>query len=157
MSSLLQEAKELFEPRSELHRLRISAAKILNKDEWDAYKKVSNKFEKERSAARQTFKQEYDSRVSQSSQRLINKAAAVKRRLVPRALGNDGFNKDHIRRQAQLEVRAAHKAEIAQIDKRESSATRSFLDKAQERGPQREKLIQDFQKATDRRVRSWSR
>lgn len=163
MTSLSEEVKELFEPRSELHKLRIQAAELLNNDEWASYKKVTAALNQERSATRRSFEESFEGRVAKTSQRLINEAGAVKRRFVPRGLGSDGFNPDQIRRQAKLEVNAAHKTEMAKIDKRETEATRLCVDKALQRGQQREKLIGDFQTATDRRVgqerrtRSWSR
>ncbi|WP_171136516.1 hypothetical protein [Ruegeria sp. HKCCC1038] len=163
MASLSQEVRELFEPRSELHKLRVLAAKFLNADEWKSLKRTSERFEKERRAAQRSYETEYEGRVAKVIKRLINEAGSVRRHLTPRGLGIDGFNRDQIRRQAKLEVRAAHKSELAQIDKREAEATRLCLDDAMRRGQPREKLIGDFQTATDRRLgqerctRSWSR
>lgn len=163
MASLSQEVRELFEPRSELHKLRVQAAKLLNADEWKSLKKASEGFETERRAVKRSYEKEFEGRVAKVSQKLINEAGSVRRQLTPRGLGGDGFNRERIRTQAKLEVRAAYESELDKIDKRETEATRLCLDKALRRGQLREKLIGDFQTATDRRegqdrrTRSWSR
>ncbi|MDF1803189.1 hypothetical protein [Thalassovita sp.] len=163
MSSLTDEVKGLFEPRSKLLELRKEAARILNNDEWSAYKKASSDFDRERRYTRRTFELEYADRVSDAQRSLIQKAGSVKRRLVDRRFGSDPFNRQHINRQAQLEVRSAHKKDMARIDDRECNALNTMLDSAKVRVKAREKPIKDFQKAVDRRsgedrrVRSWNR
>lgn len=163
MSSLTEEVKGLFEPRSKLLELRKEAARMLNNDEWTAYKEVSSKLDSERRYTRRTFELEYADRVSEAQWRLIHKAGSVKRQLVDRRFGSDAFNKHQINRQAQLEVRSAHKRDMARIDDRECDALSTMLDSAKARVQAREKPIKDFQKAVDRRsgedrrVRSWSR
>lgn len=163
MSSLTDEVKDLFQPRSELLDLRLKAAKVLNNEEWAAYKKVAEMLDGERRYTKRALELEYADRVSDAQRRLINKAGSVKRRFVDRRFGSDPFNKREINRQAQLEVRAAHRQDLARIDQRECDAIRPMLENAQARTALREKPIKDFQKAVDRRsgedrrVRSWSR
>jgi hypothetical protein len=163
MSSLTDEVKDLFKPRSELLELRKEAARILNNDEWAAYKKESAKLDGKRRYTKRTLELEYADRVSQAQRRIINKAGSVKRRLVDRRFGLDQFNKHETNRQAQLEVRAAHQQDMARIDQRECDILRGMIENAKERVQAREKPIKDFQKAVDRRsgedrrVRSWSR
>jgi len=163
MSSLTDEVKDLFQPRSDLLQLRQEAAKILNQDEWSAYKKVAKKFEGERRFCERQYELDYPKRVEKARLRLINEAGSVKRNLVFKRYSADGFNKDEINRRAHMEVRAAHKNDLVRIDHRECEALRPMLENAQARSEQREKPIKDFQKAVDRRssedrrVRSWSR
>lgn len=163
MDSLSQEVKKMFEPSAKLDRLRIRAANVLVGSEWTSYKKLVAEFAKERQVARRTFQEKFESRISKASEKLINEAGSRKRHFLPRGFGGDAFNKDEIRRKAQLIVRHQHRAELADIDARETSVTQSFVSQAEVRIQQREKLIGDFQTATDRRIgqerrtRSWSR
>lgn len=163
MSSLTEEVKGLFAPRSKLLELRKEAARVLNNDEWAAFKKTSKNLDDERRYTKRTFELEYADRVSKTERHLIHKAGSVKRRLVDRRFGSDPFGKQEINRQAQLEVRSAYKQDMARIDDRECDAIRTMLDGAKARVEAREKPIKDFQKAVDRRsgedrrVRSWSR
>ncbi|MEP3847441.1 MAG: hypothetical protein ABJM43_19015 [Paracoccaceae bacterium] len=163
MESLSDEVKDLFEPRSHLHKARIQAAGILKGNDWTAYNEVKSQFERKRSEAKLRFQQEFQSRISDETSRLIDKAGSVRRRFVPRIFGSDKFYKAAIREQAKLNVQAVHRSEMTQIDKQETKQVRVLVDQAvriQEKG---EKLIQDFQSATDRRVgqerrtRSWNR
>ncbi len=106
MSSLTDEVKGLFEPRSKLLELRREAAGVLNNDEWAAFKMTSEKLDGERRYTKRTFELEYSDRVSEAQRRLIHKAGSVKQRLVDRRFSSDPFNKQEINRQAQLEVRS---------------------------------------------------
>lgn len=163
MSGLTDEVKDLFKPRSDLLELRKEAARVLNNEEWKTYKKVVENLGGDRRYTKRAFELEYADRVSKAQRRLINKAGSVKRRLVDKRFGSDPFNKHEINRQAQLEVRASHRQDMARIDQRECDAIRPMLENAQVRIQAREKPIKDFQKAVDRRlgedrrVQSWSR
>ncbi len=163
MTRLTNEVKDLFQPRSDLLALRKEAARALNADEWAAYKKVTEKYDGERRFTKRQYELEYPSRVNEVRRRLINEAGSVKRSLVFKRYVSDGFNKDEINRRAHMEVRTAHKNDLARIDQQECETLRPMLENAQARVEQREKPIKDFQKAVDRRsgqdrrVRSWSR
>jgi len=163
MTSLTNEVKDLFQPRSDLLALRKEAARILNDGEWVAYKKVAKEFDGKRRFTERQYELDYPSRVNEVRRRLINEAGSVKRGLVFKRYASDGFNKDEINRRAHMEVRAAHKNDLTRIDQQECEALRPMLENAHERVEQREKPIKDFQKAVDRRsgqdrrVRSWSR
>ena len=163
MSGLSDEVKSAFFPQSDLARLRLDASRMLNREETERYRKAAKEFDAQRRYVKRSYELEYSARVTQEKMRLINEAGAVKRGLVPRFLGSDGFNKDAINRRAQMNVRAAHKRELARIDQREAESIRSMMDASQARVPQLESPKQDFQKAVDRRlgverrVRSWSR
>ena len=152
MTSLSQEVKDLFQPRSDLLKLRREAAKVLNHEEWAEYKTLSKKFDGERRFVKRTFEMEYPARLTKARLRLINQAGAVKRRLVLKVFGADAFDKTEINRRARIEVRTAHHNDLARIDKRECDALRTILNKSQNRTMQREKPIKDFQKAVDRRT-----
>lgn len=151
MPSLSDEVKNSFAPRGELGRLRLEASRTLNREETRLYHKAAKEFDAQRRYVRRSFELEYSTRVSEERRRLINEAGAVKRSLVPRFVGTDGFNKDAINRQAQMNVRAMKKRDLDQIDKREAESIRSMLEASHARAPQREKLVKDFQKAVDRR------
>lgn len=163
MTSLTNEVKDLFKPRSDLFDLRREAAKILSQDEWTAYKKQADKFDGERRYVKRAYEIEYPARIAKAQRRLINEAGSVKRRLVYKVFGADAFDKNEINRRAQLNVRRSHHRDLARIDQREGDVLRSMLSKAQKHTKEREKPIKDFQKAVDRRtgqdrrVRSWSR
>jgi len=163
MSSLTNEVKDLFQPRSDLLKLRKEAAMVLNQDEWAAYKKVAETFDGQRRSTERQYELDYPNRVDQVRRRLINEAGSVRRNLVFKRYAADGFNKDEINRRAQIEVRTAHQRDHARIDQNECAEIRPMLENAQARVAAREKPIKDFQKAvdrrsaTDRRVRSWSR
>lgn len=163
MSSLSDDIKKAFQPSSDLARVRIEAAQTLNRDEYKSYKKISEKFEAQRRYLRRAFELDYGQRVAVERRRLINKAGSVKRDFVPRFLGNDGFNKDVINRQAQINLRTAHRNDLSSIDRRETEAIRALVENAQSRVALREKPIKDFQKSvdrrsgTERRKRDWSR
>lgn len=163
MTSLSKEVKDLFQPRSDLFDLRRQAAKILNKEEWTAYKKQADKFDGERRYVKRAYELEYPARIAKARRRLINEAGSVKRRLVHKVFGSDVFDKNEINRRAQMNVRRAHHSDLSRIDQRECDALRTMLNKSQNLTAQREKPIKDFQKAVDRRsgqerrTRSWSR
>ena len=163
MSSLSDDIKKAFQPSGDLARVRIEAAKTLNRDEHKSFKKISEKFDAQRRYLRRAFELDYGQRVAVERRRLINKAGSIKRDFVPRFLGNDGFNKDVINRQAQINVRTAHRNDLASIDRRETEAIRTLVENAQSRVALREKPIKDFQKSVDRRSgverrkRNWSR
>jgi hypothetical protein len=163
MPSLSDEIKNAFVPQGELGRLRLEASRTLNREETKLYRKATEEFDAQRRYVRRSFELEYSARVSEERTRLINEAGAVKRSLVPRFLGTDGFNKDAINRQAQINVRALKKRDLDQIDQREAESIRSMLEASHARASQREKPTRDFQKAVDRRsdperrVRTWSR
>ena len=59
MTSLTNEVKGLFQPRSDLLELRKEAARALNTDEWKAYKKVVEKIDGERRITKRQFELEY--------------------------------------------------------------------------------------------------
>ncbi len=151
MTSLSQEVKDLFQPRSDLFDLRRQAATILNKEEWAAYKKQADKFDGERRYVKRAYELEYPARIAKAQRRLINEAGSVKRRLVHKVFGADAFDKNEINRRAQMNVRRAHNNDLARIDQRECNLLRTMLNKSQNLTAQREKPIKDFQRAVDRR------
>ena len=151
MPSLSDEIKSAFFPQTDLGRLRLEASRTLNREETKLYRKATEEFDAQRRYVRRSFEQEYPARVSEERRRLINAAGAVRRSLVPRFLGTDGFNKDAINRQAQMNVRAAHKRDLFHIDQLEAESIRSMLEASHARATQREKPMRDFQKAVDRR------
>lgn len=163
MSSLSDDIKKAFQPQSDLEHLRIEAFRTLNRKEAKQYQKIANEFDAQRRYVKRSFEMEYPSRVSEERRQLINKAGSIKRGFVPRFLGGDGFNKDAINRQAQMNVRAVRKRDLARIDKSEVESIRSMLESSQARSALREKPIKDFLKAVDRRsgqerrTRSWKR
>jgi len=163
MPSLSDEIKKAFQPQSDLELLRIEVFRTLNREEAKEYRKIASEFDAQRRDVRRSFEAEYSSRVSEERRQLINKAGSIKRELVPRFLGSDGFNKDAINRQAQMTVRSAKKRDLARIDQSEAASIRSMLERSQARSTLREKPTNDFLKAVDRRsgqerrTRSWNR
>ena len=163
MSTLSDQVRDHFEPRGELHQVRHALAKTMNPEEWVTYRDVSKGFEDTRHTANRAYDLNYASRVDAVQKRLIDEAASVKRNLVPRFLGSASFDRAEINQRAQNEVRAAHKKEIAGIDKRECGILRGMLEGVQARAALQEKPMRDFQNAADRRngqdrrVQSWTR
>lgn len=151
MSSLTDEVKGLFEPRGELFKLRKQAAQVLNQEEWKVFKKAAETFEGKRRFTKRQYEIDYSTRVDQERRRLIKDAGSVKRNLIFKRFGADGFNKDEINRRAHIAVRHAHEQDMARIDDRECGAIRTILENAKSRSVLREKPIIDFQKAVDRR------
>lgn len=163
MSELSDQVRAHFKPRGELYELRHKLAHIMNKDEWDAYRKVSKNFADKRIYTERAFELDYNQRFDEARQRLIDEAGSVKRRFVPKFMGSDNFDKTEINRQADKQVRDAHANDMARIDISESRELRTMLEASDSRLQQKEKPLRDFQKATDRRtgldrrVRSQSR
>ena len=151
MSSFSDDIQRAFQPQSDLERLRVEAARTLNRTEWASYKKASNSFDAQRRYVRRSFELEYPARIAEERKRLIDKAGSIKRNFVPRFLGSDGFNADAINRRARMNVRAAHKNDLKRIDQQEMQSIRSMLETSQARKQLREKPMRDFQKAADRR------
>ena len=117
MSSFSDDIQRAFQPQSDLERLRLEAARTLNRTEWASYKEASNSFDAQRRYVRRSYELEYPARIAEERKRLINKAGSIKRNFVPRFLGNDAFNADAINRRAQMNVRAAHKNDLKRIDR----------------------------------------
>lgn len=163
MSELSDQVRDHFKPRGELYKLRHDLARVMNKDEWEKYRQVSKSFDGKRRYAERAFELDYTTRFEEARRRLIDEAGSVKRRLVPKFLGSDNFDKSEINRRAQEHVRDAHAKDMARIDIEESKVLRSMLESSESRIQQREMPKKDFQKAVDRRsgpdrrVRSWSR
>mgnify|MGYP007073293219 FL=1 len=74
MTSLSNEVKDLFQPRSDLLDLRREAAKTLSPNEWTAYKKAIKEFDGERRYTQRQYELEYPNRVNEVRRRLINEA-----------------------------------------------------------------------------------
>ena len=159
MSDLSNEVKDVFQPRSELLKLRREAVQVFNEAERATYQKIAKRFAEERGQTTRSFEADYASKVSEAQKRLIDKAGSVKRGLVPKWGGADNFDKTHTNRRAQQEVRATHENELKRIDQSESEVLAEMLTKARERM----KPSKNFQSAVDgrsvleRRPRSWSR
>lgn len=163
MSELSDQVRDHFKPRGELYELRHQLAHVMDKEEWDKYRRVSKNFADKRRYTERAFALDYTSRIDQARQRLIDEAGSIKRHFVPKFIGADNFDKSDINRRAQNHVRDAHAKDMARIDIQESKELRSMLESSDSRTQQREKPRKDFQKAVDRRsgpdrrVRSWSR
>lgn len=152
MSELSDQVRAHFKPRGELYELRHKLAKVMNKDEWQEYRKVSASFADKRIYTKRAFELDYHQRFDQARQRLIDKAGSVKRRLVPRFMGFDNFDKTEINRRADKQVRDAHSQDMARIDLDEGKVLRSMLETCDSRLQLKQKPMRDFQKATDRRA-----
>ena len=163
MSKLSDQVRDHFEPRGELHQVRLALAKTMNPEEWVIYREVSKNFEDTRRMTNRTFELDYAARVDEVQRRLIDEAASVKRSHVPRFFSSVSFDKTEINQRAQNEVRAAHTKEIAGVDKQETEILRGMLESVQARAVLKEKPMKDFQNAADRRngqdrrVQSWTR
>lgn len=151
MSELSDQVRAHFKPRGELYELRHKLARVMNKDEWQEYRKVSESFADKRRYTDRAFELDYDQRFDQARQRLIDEAGSVKRRLVPRFMGFDNFDKTEINRRADKQVRDAHANDMARIDLDEGKVLRSMLETCDARFELKQKPMRDFQKATDRR------
>lgn len=151
MSELSDQVRAHFKPRGELYELRHKLARVMNKDEWQEYRKVSESFADKRRYTDRAFELDYDQRFDQARQRLIDEAGSVKRRLVPRFMGFNNFDKTEINRRADKQVRDAHANDMARIDLDEGKVLRSMLETCDARLQLKQKPMSDFQKATDRR------
>lgn len=151
MSELSDQVRAHFKPRGELYELRHKLARVMNKDEWDEYRKVSKNFADKRIYTERAFELDYHQRFDEVRQRLIDEAGSVKRRFVPRFMGTDNFDKTEINRRADREVRDAHANDMARIDIAECKILNSMLETCDSRLQIKEKPLRDFQKATDRR------
>lgn len=152
MSELSDQVRAHFKPRGELYELRHKLAKVMNKDEWDEYRKVSASFTDKRRYTERAFELDYHQRFDHARQRLIDKAGSVTRRLVPRFMGFDNFDKTEINRRADKQVRDAHARDMARIDLDEGRVLRSMLETCDSRLQLKQKPLRDFQKAADRRA-----
>lgn len=151
MSELSDQVRAHFKPRGELYELRHKLARVMNKDEWDEYRKVSASFADKRIYTERAFELDYHQRFDEARQRLIDEAGSVKRRFVPKFMGTDNFDKTEINRRADEHVRDAHANDMARIDIAECKILSSMLETCDSRLQQKEKPLRDFQKATDRR------
>jgi len=163
MSELSDQVRAHFKPRGEVYELRHKLAQVMNGKEWQEFRKVTEDFGGKRTFTKRAFELDYHLRFDEARQRLIDEAGSVKRRLVPKFMGSDNFDKTEINRRADKQVRDAHDKDLARIDVAEAGVLRDMLGNCEKRVMQKEKPLRDFQKAVDRRagpdrrVRSWSR
>lgn len=151
MSELSDQVRAHFKPRGELYELRHKLARVMNKDEWNEYRKVSKNFTDKRIYTERAFELDFHQRFDEARQRLIDEAGSVKRRFVPKFMGSDNFDKTEINQRADREVRDAHANDMARIDIAESKILNSMLETCDNRLQLKQKPLRDFQKATDRR------
>lgn len=146
-SSLTSDLKSHFEMAS----FKQLADKHLRGDDWKKLQDIKEDFAKRRDEAEQTYSEEYAFRVSAVKKYLIDKAASKPRDFKHRWFGQDRFSKSAITHHAQRIVRNTHRMTLAGIDKQERKAIDKLVDKSEQRQVIRDKLAQDFSRATDRR------
>lgn len=162
MSDLTREVKDIFQPKSELLKLRRDAVQVFSDTEWTSYQKIAKRFDDKRQHTKRSFETEYASKVSEAQKRLIDKAGSVQRGLVPKRVGADNFDKTRIYRRAQREVLTSHENELRRIENSECEVLSEMLSKARERMKPTMKPSKNFQSAVDgqsvrdRRPRTWN-
>lgn len=136
----------------ELASLKREASKILTGDEWAQYQKIREAFDGQRRFEQRNHELEYQTRFEIARKRRIDQAGKKDRKLAHRWLGNDGFDKAAIDRQAHRDVRDAHEKAIAALEEQEITRINGLLGSCEHRRALREKPMRDFHRATDRRV-----
>ena len=131
--------------------LRREAMAKLNGEDWQAYRKIKDEIDAHRRFEQRDYKLNYKSRVEQERQSLIDKAGAKVRDFTPFWSRNDKFSPAATLRQAERNVRRAHQKRLAQYDAREVGVSEALVKRADHRNALREKPIQDFARAVDRR------
>lgn len=123
----------------------------LNGREWNSYQKMVKTQKAEIDKVKQTYKDQYQTRVEQARLRLINKAGRKTREFKPRWIGDDLFNKDAINRQAHRDVQNAHQRHIQTLNSSHLDKQQAFIDRSASRQAQQGKPTREFNRKVDRR------
>lgn len=111
----------------ELATLKRDVKRLLTNKEWQAYEKIQQKHVAFRKVERQSYIQEYDTRVEVAIKRLIAQAGAKQREHKPRWAAHDRFDKTAITAQAHRNVQRQQAQVIAGIDEMEKNELSKLL------------------------------
>ena len=105
-----------------------------------------------RKRANAAYTRNYEKRVEITRQRIIDEAGQWVRTLRPYNFGNDRFAIDATLRQAQREVRDAHRRRLDRIDNFERDALRTLTEEFRRENEMQGRARDAFTLATDRRA-----
>lgn len=123
---LSKKLKPLFELAS-LHR---DAKHLLTSQDWQTYQQIKQQHDTYRQLERQSYIQEYDTRVEVAMKRLISLAGAKTRAHKPRWAVHDRFDKKALTTQAHRNVQRQQAQVLAGIDAMEAKALSKLLKQA---------------------------
>lgn len=146
-SSITKQLENVFENAALNH----VAKKLLKSNEWKQYDAITKQFDKRRKLERKDFRDQYHVRLRRTEKYLIDKAASKKRDFKHRWFGQDNFSRASIKTQADKLIRQQHRATLLALDEQEREQKDSLLARCDKRNLLRDKLKQDFARATDRR------
>ncbi|XWN32082.1 MAG: hypothetical protein ROR55_02910 [Devosia sp.] len=135
----------------DLAAMRREAALSLTGEEWRELQALRERHAAIRRFETRTYELEYETRVEEEKRKLIDKAGSKSWDLRHVRFGSDTFSKSAVDRQARRNVRAAHRQDLARLDREEMDDLDALLRHSKHREAQRVKPLQDFARATDRR------
>ena len=117
-------------PLFELASLRRDAKHLLTSQNWQTYQQIKLQHDAYRQVERQSYIQEYDTRVEVAMKRLIAQAGAKTKAHKPRWAVHDRFDKKAIITQAHRNVQSQQTQVLAGIDAMEAKALSKLLKQA---------------------------
>ena len=147
MSSLSDEVRATFEKAA----LRHEAAKGLDGEEWARYRRIHSDHDAQVRFEQRAFELEYRTRFEIARKRLIAKAGDRHLALKHRWFGQDRFDKAAIDRQADRDVRAAHRNLLTHLEARRNEALDALFAESGQDKRLRDMPRDDFASAVDRR------
>lgn len=120
------ETAKALEKQFNLASLRREANK-LSGSQWATYQKVKESCEQHRREEKLDFKLNYESRLTQEKQRLIDKAAGKETEYKPTWAKHDNFNPHTLNQQADKNIRLEHQGRLNKIDDVERDSTEKLI------------------------------
>ena len=135
----------------ELSSLKLQAMKGFAPDDWREFQKITDRFEDLRRFETRNYNLEFVARVEQATRKLIDKAGSKNKSFKHRFFGNDQFDKEAIRRQAQIQVRSDFDDLLFVIQSNELSEKQKLMDRVVSRDGLNRSSKREFARATNRR------
>lgn len=145
--NISNELKQTFE----LATLKRQAMHGLSAKDWNAFQKITDRFDEKRRFESRNYKLEYKTRVEQVTRKLIDKAGSKPKDFKHRFFGNDTFDKSAIQRQAHRQVRNHFENTLSVLQKQELSEKSDLMDRAKPNREIKHSAKNQFERATDRR------
>ncbi len=119
-------------------------------EDWEQGRAIMAKYQRQAKVQTQSYYAQYDTRVSQALQRLMDKAGTPKKTLTNRFFQTDQFNKDLLLRQAHKDVQQDHHRRISRIEHNEAKELGVLIEKIERRDAKREEMKQSFNRSADK-------
>lgn len=145
--SLSEETREAFN----LATMRKAAREHLTHRQWSQVRDIRERYIKLTNNEKICYDKEYETRVEQTRNRLLNERGKPNHTLEHPWAQRDLFNADSIRRQAHREVQHAHANRLTQLVRQEKAEVEDVVERAGVANKVKDKMRSEFERRADRR------